>query len=387
MTLREGDTVVIKPGGSAAFTLSGGLVKCNYYKELEAATYLAVSYQDPDGEVGVLTPDRKANGIISRNQLLRVFKGGYREGDSVYIEVAKAYGTVVDADPNSAEVDRANTVPVRIDSISNLQAESTGLHLGAVAYTETEFIRKSLLPRGAVVGQASVVALGGQGGAGGIAVGPGAVGGRGGNGGSATVITPKATVPKDAASLLNTDSAVIKPKYEDVTEGATWQNLLVGDIVTAEHKSRPATLGRGSSAEVLTSRTSEVVRGTHGNYWCELELDGSNRYDPYKITKVLRLRPPRTLVERRNPIKLTVLRLVPPQHVWGGTTLNAQGLGVVEQHVDDGHYWLYFTEGEHAGKRLRLKVGRDQISYDAIVGTYVARDSFEELVAATHHKE
>jgi len=391
MTLREGDKVVIKPHGRAAFTIGDGLVKCNYYKELEAADHLVVRYLDSDGEVGVTASDPEhADGLVSRNQLLRLFPGNYREGDRVYIEAALAYGTVVDMEPVSSQIDRDATIPVRIDSVPPSITQRDGLTAGSVTYVEPEFVRKAVLPPGVVVGSASVVALGGQGGAGGSASGDGAQGGQGGRGGSVYITTAHDNAGVNrAASQLGLEvepKPKVEPKLVDVTSEVTWKTLQEGDIVTAEHKTRYVGrhrihYGSGVGQEATVARTSTVVNG----YWCELEL-GLSSYDAYKITKVMRVKPPRLLSARRKPIELTVLRLVPPRDMWSGSTLSTKGVGVVEPDKD-GHYWLHFTGGDHAGKRLRLKVGRDKVSYRAIQGTYVASNDFEPLVTATHDPE
>jgi hypothetical protein len=299
-----------------------------------------------------------------------VFRGGWSEGDKVQVPELKVFGTVVDADPVSLEIDRSETVAIRVDSVP----PGGTLYVGATFYAEPEYV--SAVPKA----QPGIAALGGQGGAGGQAIG------------SATVVQGVSArlvpLPADAAKVLNTDSAVVKPKYIDVTAESNWTNLQVGDIVTAEHKSRPASYARGSSADVVTSRTSEVVRGDGwgGPFWCELELSRTNRYDPYKITKVLRLKRSRLLSERRRPIQLTVTRLVAPTDIWGPTYIKASAAGYVEKRTD-GHYWLVFTDGDRAGKQIRLKVGRDTVTYEAVLGTYHARDSFEELVVATHDPE
>lgn len=390
MTLRRDDIVQLKFGGRPEHArVEGGPRILSLYaaKFPTGQTFRVTSPATPLGNVGVQNHSGLVAAIHS-DQLRRVFRGGFVEGDQVRVPEASVYGRVVDRDPVAKVIDRKETVPILVESIPPSAAQLSGLSVGAVFYAEPEYIQKTQAP----------LVLGGQGGAGGSAFGVGAVGGNGGAGGSAHVYV---TTAHDNAGL-NKAAGILglevqpkpepaKPKYADVTEGATWKNLQVGDIVTAEHKTRHVNgsriaRGAGIGAEVTVSRTSEVVSGVYGKYWCELEL-GLSSYDAYKITKVLRPQRQRTLVERRKPIQLTIDRIVPANHVWNESRVRASAAGVVEKHVDDGDYWLYFTDGKHAGKRIRLKEGRDTVSYEAVAGRYVVREDFEELQLVTHDKE
>jgi hypothetical protein len=164
----------------------------------------------------------------------------------------------------------------------------------------------------------------------------------------------------------------------------SWKTLQSGDVVTAEHKSKTPSYHPGGSREIVTSRTS-MVAGDYGlRYWCELELDGSNPYDAYKITKVLRKVRPRTLIERRKPVNLIVRRTVPASNVWPTHTVTTQGDAVVE-HDGKSDYWLHFVGGPHDGKRIRLKLGRDQVSYTAIAGLRETSASYPVLQQLTHY--
>jgi hypothetical protein len=164
----------------------------------------------------------------------------------------------------------------------------------------------------------------------------------------------------------------------------SWKTLQSGDVVTAEHKSRTPSYHPGGSREIATSRTSTVAGDAGLLYWCELELDGSNSYDAYKITKVLRKVRPRTLIERRKPVNLIVRRTVPASNVWPTHTVTTQGDAVVE-HDGKSDYWLHFVGGPHDGKRIRLKLGRDQVSYTAIAGLRETSASYPVLQQLTHY--
>ena len=392
MTLRRGDWAVLKPGGRPEYALVDGEPRTlSLYAEKfpPNETFEVTSPETPLGNIGV----KNSVGLVAaihRDQLLRIFAGGWEEGQKVSVPEASVFGTVVDRDPVASSIERSEVVPIHVDSIPPAAANLSGLYVGAVFYAEPEYVRSV----------DSVLALGGQGGAGGIAIGRGAVGGQGGRGGSAHVYVtsaPDNAGLNKAAGLLGLEvqskPEPAKPKYADVTEGATWKNLRVGDIVTAEHKTRHVNgsrIARGSNlgAEVSVSRTSEVVNGVYGTYWCELEL-GLSSYDAYKITKVLRLQKQRTLAERRKPIHFLVTRVVPADHVWPQTTRQFEAVAYVEQHQEDGYYWLTVAEGEHAGKKIRLKEGRDGLRYKAILGrgSYTSCPSFAAAVELTHSLE
>lgn len=362
MTLRKGDNVTLKAGGRPEHArIEGGpRILSLYANKFPTGQHFTVTSPETTlGNVGV------ENGVglvasIHRDQLRRVFRGGWTEGDHVRVEAVSVYGTVVDSEPVAAQIDRKETVAIRVDSVPPSAQNLSGLYPGALFYAEPEYITKA-----PTVQAPRSIALGGRGGQGGIAIGNGAVGGRGGNGGSATII---GTAVHEAAEVVEKPKS--KPVYTDVTAESDWKTVQVGDIVTAEHKTRHVNgrrypVGSNLGAEVAVSRTSEVVGHVGAKFWCELEL-GLSSYDAYKITKVLRLQKPKLLSERRRPIHFHVDRLVPKDHVWPATTRSFEARAYVELH-HDGHYWLTVAEGERAGDRIRLKEGRDTLSYKAIL--------------------
>jgi hypothetical protein len=287
------------------------------------------------------------------------------------------------------------------------------LQVGEVVYTDPSYLRQAKntpgqFPRVKLDGFYENIAnafgaFGGQGGQGGVAIGPGAVGGRGGNGGSAHIHVGAGGSPRPVqppsnhqapagadlrADLASADKPTESPAYVDVTDKVrgSWAAVEVGDVVTATHRTERA------GVAISNSRTSEVVynRGytfgaDAGKHWCELQLSSHTRYDAYKITKVLRLQKQRLLSERRKPVEVTVTRLVPANHVWKPSYLTAKGNAYVEAD-QGGTYWLTFTDGDLAGKKLRLKEGRDTVTYTAIMGDVRVSGDFEQLVTITHSK-
>lgn len=389
MTIRRGDKVAIKPGGKAEFLLQGhGRRQESFFAaELEAARVLDVSFEaNRAGNVSVTHAQGSGDSLIHRDQLVRVFAGDFREGDKVVSRELGVTGVVVDADPASEEIKRAEKVPVKI--ASRVSSTDRLLQVGAVVYTDPSYLAKA--PSSAQVGQVylthlpkspnefprvelkdwlpdgSSVAFGGAG---------------------------HIHIPSNHGAPSGVDLSVPdptpSPAYKDVTDevAGDWSRVAIGDVVTAKHK----TQARGG-VQITNERTAEVVKDDRGGWgsgdmlWCELNLTMHQSYDAHKITRVLRLQEAKLLSTRRNPQQVTVTRLVPADHVWRPVTRRCDGPAYVESD-QGGSYWLVFEGGENSGKRIRLKEGRDSVQYESIQGTYVVRENFESLVALTHNPE
>lgn len=415
MTIKRGDTVRVKRGGRAAFHLWSGkeLVASNAAADLERAAELEVVEEaDSDGDIRVSLAEPDTGGMIARDQLQRKFAGDYWEGDKVISSGLHITGVVVDRDPHAEGISRDDKVPVLVETRG--VAADPKLRLGEVVYTDPVYLTPAVtrlrpptfprvkldrwfgeIPSGGVV-------LGGTGGQGGAAIGPGAVGGRGGNGGSAHIHIPAGdheirpvrsnhdaspAVDLNAnqrAGLLGVEKPVAKPSYIDVTDKVkgSWANVQIGDIVTATHRTQV------QGVQVSNARTSEVARSGRGwgdgdVFWCELNLTMHTRYDAHRITKVLRLEKVKLLSERRKPMMLKVTRLVPANHVWGPSYLTAEGEAYVEAD-QGGTYWVTFVDQKLSGNKLRLKEGRDVVEYLAILGTTRVSGDYEQLVTITH---
>lgn len=407
MTIKQGDKVELKDGERAKYRqFDGGPLTLSMYANfIRPGQELTVSQdQNRRGNVRVFHPGAYSGATrtatIDRSLLLRLFHGGFREGDKVNSLQLGITGEVVDLDPAAAEISRTLTVPVKVLTRGN-NADPL-LKVGEVVYTDPAYLAKapvqhlsstptptprnfprvtlqSLLPGDAFR------ALGGQGG---IAIGPGAVGGRGGDAHIHIPASNHAAPPAvDISVPTDPPKPTVSPSYKDVTEevAGQWSRVALGDIVTAKHKTQH------HGAQITNERTAEVVKESRGwdggdIFWAELNLTMHTRYDAHKITRVLRLQKPKLLSERRNPIKVTVTRVVPADHVWSATMLRTEGTAYVEPD-SGGNFWLIFEGGEHSGLRIRLKEGRDAVHYESIPGTYVVREGFDALVAITHHPE
>jgi hypothetical protein len=415
MTIQKGDKAVLRTSERAKYRqFEGGPLSLSMYANYIRPDHeLTVSQEENRlGNVRVFHPGTYSGptrtASIHRSLLLRVFNGGFREGDKVISAALGITGEVVDVDPTAAEIDRTLSVPVKVVTRGN-NADSL-LKVGEVVYTDPAYLTKSTpvtraegrlyiapqlpklpeFPRVKLDGwfpENLAMAFGGQGGQGGAAVGPGAVGGRGGNGGSAHIHIPS-NHDGPVGIDLSVPDPTPSPAYKDITEevAGQWSRVAIGDIVTAKHRTQ------AHGAQVTNERTAEVVKDDRGGwgsgdiFWAELNLTMHSRYDAHKITRVLRLQKPKLLSERRKPLKVTVTRIVPADHVWSATTLRSEGTAYVEAD-SGGNYWLVFEGGQHSGLRLRLKEGRDAVQYESIPGTFVVRENFESLVALTHHPE
>lgn len=364
MSIKAGDRVIIKDGGKAEFQFGRERRRSSNADEMEAAKELLVNLVMTDGDLGItlaLPFARKGSGIVSRDQVVRLFAGGFREGQQVVSNFFSLRGVVVDQDPNETQSGvnpRGENVPVKVEAIYR---SDLGFGVGQVVFMDPGYLKAgtevnlaAALPRHTIDIDPKLARN-----------------------------AAKQAVSLAQASLVQDEVKQDPPqRYEDVTRRVNWTNLQVGDIVTAEHKSSPVRRG-GPSTEVTNSRTSEVVRDkVYGHkYWCELELSSTQRYDPYTITKVLRPAKPRTLAERRRPISLRVMRVVPEDGVWPRSTRTAFFDGVVE--FADDYYWALVIGGQHDGKKIRLKAGRDLVSYKPIAGDY-EQAPYQNLQNLTH---
>jgi hypothetical protein len=370
MTIKAADYVAVKKGQDVVYDTIAGALEAQSgksdiarYRPLKAdrvtlgAPHLVSHAQDGKPNVLVTSSDVP----VARRVLDRVWlnkSGGiqFREGDWVKADGIGFEGSIIDYDPINGQ-SRSEFIPVMVGHSSNRQVPT-----GQVALIDPSYLRVSLSAR--TYKPAFSLSL-------------------------TTALDVQAEQIKRA--FIAADKAVLSSTiasaelYVDVTADVkSWKDVKLGDVVTARSESTQV----GSGAKVTTERTSVVSnKAFYGTkVWCELELDGYQDYPSYKIIKVERKvteKPFVPLAERRKPCFIEVKRLVPVDGVWSATTRWAEGDAVVEQNFQSKEYWLYFIDGEHNGKKIRLESGRDVVQYQPIAGQRKQVD-FATMQELTH---
>lgn len=363
MTIKAGDFVAVKKDHEVVYEWDVAGRETKHYRPIlaEFVTLDAahkVGHAD-DGKPNVVVTNK--NIPVARIALDRVWlskSGGiqFREGDWVKAAGIGFEGSVIDYDPINGQ-SRSEFIPVMVARSLNRQVPT-----GQVALIDPSYLRVALSARTyKPTFSLSTTALEG----------------------TADQIK-RAFAAADKAVLSATVASA--ELYVDVTADVkSWKSVKLGDRVTA----RTVATQYGTGEKVTTERTSTVVAGRYESslrYWCELELDGRQDYPSYKIVKVERKvteKPFVPLAKRRKPCFIEIERLVPGDGVWAATTRRAEGDAVVEQNSETKEYWLYFIDGEHNGKKIRLEFGRDTVQYQPIAGQRKQVD-FATMQELTH---